>query len=387
MKLETFTYSAHEGWSVESLPALDSDHTLVVVFGSADWADGHEAFEHLAAAFPQSHIVGCSTAGEIFGTHLADSSLSVAAAQFEHGTSVASAAARVSSQEDSFDAGQALARQLEQPSLRAVLLFSDGLNVNGSELVRGLNSVLSSHVVVTGGLAGDGSRFKRTWVVNNGTPQTNLVVAAGLYGDQVFVGHGSKGGWDNFGPERRITRSQGNILFELDGRPALELYKEYLGELADGLPATGLLFPLALRSDSSDEKNLVRTILAVDEATQSLTFAGDVPQGALARLMRANFDRLIDGASEAAELAGGSDATATDDEDTLAIAISCVGRRLVLGQRAEEEIEATLDVLPRRTRQIGFYSYGEIAPYMHGQCDLHNQTMTLTTIREQAAAA
>jgi hypothetical protein len=383
MKLETFTYSAPDGWSVDSLPQLDSAQTLVVVFGAAEWSDGHAAFDDLTRAYPASHIVGCSTAGEIFGTHLTDGSLAVAVARFDHGTSVASATADVRSQDDSFDAGQSLARQLENPSLRAVLLFSDGLNVNGSELVRGLNSVLPNRVVVTGGLAGDGSRFQRTWVVHHGAPQANLVVAAGLYGESVSVGHGSKGGWDNFGPERLITRSQGNILFELDGRPALQLYKEYLGELADGLPATGLLFPLALRSDSSDEKNLVRTILAVDEAAQSLTFAGDVPQGSLARLMRANFDRLIDGASEAAEMTGETDAS--DRGDTLAIAISCVGRRLVLGQRAEEEIEATLDVLPEGTRQIGFYSYGEIAPYMRGQCDLHNQTMTLTTISERAA--
>jgi hypothetical protein len=384
MKLETCSFAALEGWSVNPLPDLDSANTLIVVFGSAEWGDGHTAFDDLMHAYPRSHIVGCSTAGEIFGTHLADNSLAVAVAQFDHGTSVASATATVRSQDDSFAAGQSLAHQLDDASLRAVLLFSDGLNVNGSELVRGLNSVLSSRVVVTGGLAGDGSRFQRTWVVHNGAPQTNLVVAAGLYGETVSVGHGSKGGWDNFGPERVITRSQGNILFELDGRPALQLYKEYLGELADGLPATGLLFPLALRSDSSDEKNLVRTILAVDEAAQSLTFAGDVPQGSLARLMRANFDRLIDGASEAAEMTGETDAPHRGD--TLAIAISCVGRRLVLGQRAEEEIEATLEGLPEGTQQIGFYSYGEIAPYMSGQCDLHNQTMTLTTIRERAAA-
>jgi hypothetical protein len=211
------------------------------------------------------------------------------------------------------------------------------------------------------------------------------VVAAGLYGDSVAVGHGSKGGWDNFGPERLVTRSQGNILFELDGRPALQLYKEYLGELADGLPATGLLFPLALRSDAEEEKSLVRTILAVDEAAQSLTFAGDVPQGSLARLMRANFDRLIDGASEAGALAAKS--AVAHDGDVLAIAISCVGRRLVLGQRAEEEIEATLEMLPDGTRQIGFYSYGEISPFALGPCDLHNQTMTLTTIRETMRAA
>lgn len=389
MKLETLTFHANQGWSQATLPALDSDRTLVVVFGSSDWGNGHPAFDELARAYPTSHVVGCSTAGEIFGTHLADASLSVAVAQFEHQTAIATASAQVRSQADSFAAGAALAHQLDAPSLRAVLLFSDGLNVNGSELVRGLNSVLAAHVVVTGGLAGDGPRFQRTWVMHNGAPSTNLVVAAGLYGDSIAVGHGSKGGWDNFGPERRITRAEGNVLFELDGRPALALYKEYLGDLADGLPATGLLFPLVLRSHSEDEKNLVRTILAVDEAAQSLTFAGDVPQGSLARLMRANFDRLIDGASEAARLTelSVSPAPAKNANATLAIAISCVGRRLVLGQRAEEEIEATLDVLPEGTQQIGFYSYGEISPYAEGHCDLHNQTMTLTTISERALAA
>jgi hypothetical protein len=61
-----------------------------------------------------------------------------------------------------------------------------------------------------------------------------------------------------------------------------------------------------------------------------------------------------------------------------------VGRRLVLGSRTEEEIEATLEVLPKGTQQIGFYSYGEISPYTAGTCDLHNQTMTLTTLSEAA---
>jgi hypothetical protein len=385
MKLDTFSYAPASGWSVDPRPTLDSDQTLVVVFGAPDLDEVQEPLRQLVSAFGRSHVVGCSTAGEIFGTSLADSSLSVAVAQFENGTRVASAAASVSSQDESFAAGESIARQLNDPALRAVLLFSDGLHVNGTELVRGLNSVLPSHVVVTGGLAGDGSRFQRTWVMHEGTPRSNMVCAAALYGEHVTIGHGSKGGWDNFGPERRVTRSQGNVLVELDGRPALELYKEYLGELAAGLPATGLLFPLALRANANDEKSLVRTILAVDEESQSMTFAGDVPEGSLARLMRANFDRLIDGASEAASLAG--EVHTEDSGDTLAIAISCVGRRLVLGERAEEEIEATLDMLPTGTRQIGFYSYGEISPYAHGPCDLHNQTMTLTTIREVARAA
>ena len=194
------------------------------------------------------------------------------------------------------------------------------------------------------------------------------------------VGHGSKGGWDIFGPERFVTRSKYNVLYELDGKPALQLYKEYLGERASGLPATALLFPLALRADPNDKKILVRTVLSVDEATQSMTFAGNIPEGHLAQLMRANFERLIEGASLAALSTLAT--TGGPADETLSIAISCVGRRLILGERTEEEIEAVLHELPVGARQIGFYSYGEISPYASGHCDLHNQTMTLTTISE-----
>jgi hypothetical protein len=267
--------------------------------------------------------------------------------------------------------------------LCGVFVLSDGLAVNGSELVKGLNSALPSNVVITGGLAGDGDRFQRTWVIRNGQAESAIITAIGFYGDSLHITHGSQGGWDSFGPERRVTRSQGNILYELDGRPALTLYKEYLGERASGLPATGLLFPLSIRHDTTDSRSLVRTILAVEEADQSMTFAGDIPQGSLARLMRANFDRLLNGASMAANQARQSVAPGP----VLAIAISCVGRRLVLGERSEEETEITLENLPADARQIGFYSYGEISPHASaematGPCDLHNQTMTLTTFSE-----
>ena len=261
-------------------------------------------------------------------------------------------------------------------------MLSDGLHVNGSELVKGLNDTLEGTVVITGGLAGDGTHFKRTWVLKDRTLQSGYVTAVGLYGDHVRIGHGSKGGWDKFGPERLVTKSTGHVLYELDGRPALHLYKEYLGDRAAGLPATGLLFPLAIRTSPSEGKSLVRTILAVDETTQSMTFAGDIPRGVYAQLMRANFDRLIQGASDAATLSTNGHGSAHPETPILSLAISCVGRRLVLGERSEEETEATLEILPKGSRQIGFYSYGEISPYESGACDLHNQTMTLTTITE-----
>jgi hypothetical protein len=379
MKLETFAYKKGSGWSMGTLPALDSDQTLVVVFGAPSFRDAPEPVQHLLRAYPTSHVIGCSSSGEIFDTAVYDDSLSVSVIRFEH-TRLASVTAACSSAQGSFAAGKAIADELHRPDLRGVLVLSDGLQVNGSELVKGINSVLPDSVVVTGGLAGDGDRFKNTWVLHEGMLQSGYITAVGFYGERIQIGHGSKGGWDVFGPERRVTRSEGNRLYELDGKPALELYKTYLGEQSSGLPASGLLFPLALRANAADEKSVVRTILAVDEAQQAMIFAGDIPQGYLAQLMKANFDRLIGGASEAAALAK---TPADGASPTLSIAISCVGRRLVLGERTDEELEATLDVLPKGTRQIGFYSYGEISPYAAGYCDLHNQTMTLTMVSER----
>lgn len=377
MKLQTLNHSPALGFSEPPDASLDSAQTLVLMFGGAALIDAPQAIQQIVAAFPKSCLLGCSTSGEIFGTQISDGTLAVAVARFDRTT--LKAASSVITADSSFEAGQTLGRALDGPGLRAVLILSDGLQVNGSELVRGVNSVLAASVAVTGGLAGDGDRFQRTWVMHGGSPQGGQVTAVGMYGEALRVGHGSKGGWDVFGVERTVTRAKANVLYELDGRPALALYKEYLGERASGLPATGLLFPLSLRAPGDDAKRLVRTILGVDEAAQSLTFAGDVPEGYFAQLMCANFDRLVQGAGEAALSARQAEAG-----DSLMIAISCVGRRLVLGDHCEEEIEATSQVLAAGAKQVGFYSYGEISPFASGHCDLHNQTMTLTTLSEAA---
>lgn len=396
MKLSTFSFEPRNRWSVSEFPSLDSERTLVIVFAAPEYIEHPAALAELANAYPTSSLIGCSTAGEIAGPFINDGSLSVAVLQFER-SSIAVASVKIDQSSDSLAAGEQLARQLDRDDLCSVFILSDGLHVNGSELVKGFNSVLPPEVVVTGGLAADGDRFQRTWVIRDGKPEAGVITATGFYGDSLQITHGSRGGWDSFGPERRVTRSQGNILHELDGRPALALYKEYLGERAAGLPATGLLFPLSIRQDATDSRQLVRTILAVDEASQSMTFAGDIPKGYIAQLMRANFDRLCNGASQAADQARDHMAIAGP---VLAVAISCVGRRLVLGERTEEETEITLHNLPEGAEQIGFYSYGEISPCIsngnkentaarevfladqNGPCEFHNQTMTLTTISE-----
>lgn len=347
---------------------------LVVVFGCRPLIEQADALAELAVAFPDAVVAGCSTAGEIANDDILDQSLVATALCFER--SWVSAAHVQVGADDARAGGRALGEALRAPTLRHVIVLADGVRVNGSALVRGLTEALGPEVTVSGGLAGDDDRFEQTRVCLNGAVVDGGVVALGLHGHALRVGCGSLGGWDPFGPHRLITRSDGAVLYELDGRPALDLYKLYLGDHAAELPASGLLFPLSLRLQDSAEE-VVRTVVGVDEATRSLRFAGDVPTGAFARLMKANVGRLIEGALGAARATEGA---APPD---LALLISCVGRRRVMRQRTIEEIEGVREVLGDRPVLLGFYSYGEISPFRRGgRCELHNQTMTITTIAE-----
>ncbi|MCP4446586.1 MAG: hypothetical protein GY811_14760 [Myxococcales bacterium] len=380
MESNTITYDSAESLWSSPFPDMDSAKTLVLAFGASSFGAKAAALNELRKAYPTSQVLGCSTAGEIADTAVTDESLSVAITRFEH-TQLRSTAAKVSDASQSYDSGKQIAAKLAaSPGLRAILVLSEGLLVNGSELIRGMNDVLDESVLVTGGLAGDGDRFESTWVMWGAKISSGMVAAVGLYGDHVMVSHGSKGGWDAFGPERQVTRSEGNVLLELDGKPALPLYKAYLGDKASELPSSGLLFPLAIRESSLSDKSLVRTLLAVDEESQSMTFAGDIPVDWSAQLMKADFSKLVGGAEDAAKMVEETGAFA--GKEHLAIAISCVGRRLVLGSRVEDEVEVVRDILPSATQLVGFYSYGELSPFASGKCDLHNQTMTLTVVSE-----
>lgn len=378
MQIEQYRWSDDAGWQPAFTPELGATAQLVLLFGGAETLRSPDLLEQVRQTYPAAQQLGCSTAGEICGVEVTDETLTVTAIRFDQ-TQVQGYAINLDADETSFAAGDRLGRQIEPHNLAHVFLLSDGLQVNGSDLVRGLMPHLPPGVAVTGGLSGDGDRFQETVVLWNSTPQVGKVVALGLYGDRLKVGYGSFGGWIPFGSERVITKSDGSVLYELDGEPALALYKKYLGEHATGLPASGLLFPLSLQVEGSDRR-LVRTILSVSETDQSLTFAGDVPTGTTVRLMQASFGRLVDGAIKAADV---SLEPLADTPPDLAILISCVGRKLLLKQRIEEEVEGVREVMGDRTVLTGFYSYGEISPFAAGApCELHNQTMTITTLRE-----
>ena len=358
-----------------SIPLPDAD--LLLAFGGTRAIQALDV-NGLRKLCPGAVLAGCSTAGAILQSQILDDAVVLTAVRFEDIT-VRGARVKLTDTKGGREAGASLAAALAGPGLRHVFVLSDGLHVNGSELVCGLGGRLPPDVVVTGGLAGDGQRFEHTVALLDSAPEEEIAVAIGFYGERLRVGYGSFGGWDPFGTDRLITKSSGNVLYELDGESALDLYKRYLGDYAKDLPSSALLFPLLVRV-GNDDAGVVRTILGVDEAARSMTFAGEMPVGSRARLMKANFDRLIDGASEAARV----NAAALDPHSAqLALLVSCVGRRLVLKQRAEEEVEAVRDAMGQPAILAGFYSYGEISPLHPGvPCNLHNQTMSITTFTE-----
>jgi len=355
----------------------DFSPQLVLAFGSTTLVGTTDIFDDLRERFPLATIVSASTSGEILGDGLFDDTVVATAIEFDK-TSIKAVSTNFSNHTNSFEVGDYLIKQLLTDDLAAVFVISDGSFINGSELVSGLNANIPTHIPVTGGLAGDGARFQQTLVGLNQTAINGEIVAIGFYGNHISVGHSSFGGWDEFGRERRVTKSEKNVLYELDGTSALDLYKEYLGPYLNELPGSALLFPLSVKVED-ESSNLVRTILSINEQDKSMTFAGNLPVGSKVRLMKANFEKLIEASTNAAK------ASILKEKETtqLAILISCVGRKLVLQERTSEEVEAAKNIFGDNTTITGFYSYGEISPFSpNTKCELHNQTMTITTFSE-----
>jgi hypothetical protein len=358
----------------------DFDPALLLVFGALPFFETGEVLDKIRRQFPRAAIAGCSTAGEIAGSRVHDGTCIVTAVAFARATAAAQGT-RLRSMADSFGAGERLAEALPKAGLCAVLVLGTGVRINGSALVRGLQSALPAGVKISGGLAADGGAFKRTWTMGPLGCADDQIVALGLYGDNLRLGYGSFAGWVPFGPARKVTRCVDNVLYELDGERALDIYKRYLGEHAAELPASGLLFPFEMLTKSQEKRGIFRTILGVDESEGSLTLAGEIDPDGYLKLMHSNTERLIDGAETAARAVLGT--VGHHPQRALALLVSCVGRKLVMGERVDEEVEAVVDLLGRDNTVAGFYSNGEIAgaDYL-GDCRLHNQTMTITWLAE-----
>lgn len=360
---------------------LDSKNTVILIFSQLTILEIQPYIDKIANDYPLSLITGCSTAGQILNGKLLDSKILVTVVKFDK-SRLEYFSCKIEESHESFTKGMELAQKFSStPTINNILIFSKGHKINGSQLIDGINTVIDEGTLISGGLAGDDDRFEKTWIINQDKQACdNCIAGLAIFGDKINSNSASQGGWDMIGIDRKVTKSNDNILYELNHKPALEIYKQYLGEYSNNLPSSGLLFPLAIIDKYDHRLNKVRTILEVDHDENSITFAGDIPTGSMVRLMHANFDRLIDGASNAGNQLIIDKSQI--NQECLCISISCVGRKLILGQRVEEEIEAVQANIPEQCIQIGFYSYGELSPLANGSCDLHNQTMTLTLLWE-----
>ena len=375
--MKTSIYQYNEQFEELSSNNVTETANLVLCFAAKKILELPTTFENIRLKFKDAEIVLCSTAGEIFQETVTDNKIVLIALEFEK-TAIKTTQVNIQDYSNSYESGKALVKELINNELAYILVISDGSFVNGSELVKGINDATDNKILVTGGLAGDDDNFQTTLVGLNENATKGNIVAVGFYGKNILVTHGSQGGWDTFGMEKIVTKSKGNKLFEIDNKNALSIYKKYLGPDAAHLPSSALLFPLSIQLEGATEP-IVRTILPIDENENSLTFAGDIPTGAKVRFMRANLDKLI----TASTIAAANTVNSNKKEPSFALLISCVGRKLVLGPRIEEEIESIRDIIGMNTVFGGFYSYGEISPFNEkGNCQLHNQTMTITCFDE-----
>lgn len=354
------------------------DANWVLIFGSVNRFNDRNFGKTIQKRYPNAYIMGCTTSGEITNNGVFDDSIHITAMKWER-SKLKFIAKPITSMAQSHGLGAQIARELAQDDLKGVFVLSDGLNVNGSELVEGLQEVLPN-TPITGGLAGDGAKFTKTLLLNNDKTHDRIVIAVGIYGEDAIITSGALGGWKPYGPPRKITKAVKNIVYELDGKPALPLYKMYIGYYANALPASGLNFPFAIMSE---DKNItvIRTLLAVNEKDNSLTFAGNVNQGATVRFLKSDHDSLVNGASDATRQILDKDVNINDK--AIAICVSCVGRKLVMEDKVSDEVFAVQRLLGMQTGITGFYSNGEICSGeddIHSQ--LHNQTMTIAYLSE-----
>lgn len=375
IEVEQRFWTKEGGWQ-EPTSNLTRDAQLVFVFGDRDLVAETSLYEQIRQFYKEAYITIVSTAGNILGDKVTENSVTVSALCFDK-TKVWFTETTIENTFDSKNVGRKLAEFLPTEDLVHSIVLSDGLLVNGTELVHSINKYLPEHVTVTGGLSGDGSRFAKTLVGINRTPEKQHIVLIGLYSKHLKVGYATGGGWSSTENSYTITKAEGNVLYEMNGERALDVYKKLLGDKVKELPGSALLFPLSL--EIPEEGAVTRTILGVDEENGSMTFAGDMPQGAVAHVMQASEEDLINSAG-----AAGTQASASGNAQ-FALLVSCVGRRLLLKERSSGEVKAVRNAIGEKVPVHGFYSYGELCPGERSgkQCLLHNQTMTVTVFSEE----
>jgi hypothetical protein len=352
---------------------------LLIVFASAshDHAELLRGIREQAMGVP---LVGCSTAGEIATSGPGDAGVVVCALGGE-GFSVATTAASGASgrlRAAGADAASCLSGVTEGTNT-VLLLLTDGLAGDQAEIVRGAYSVAGARIPLVGGCAGDDLKMEATFQFHGERVLNDAVVAAAVSSEGP-VGIGVRHGWRAVGEAMPVTQAGGNVVAELDGQPALDVYLRRLNAPEEAHADRGAFtrfaqtHPLGLASRTSEPH--VRFISGADFERRSLVCIAEVPQGGLAWLMEGDAESVF----EATDGACSDALAALDGHAPLGmVAFDCIARRGVLG---EGGIGAEIERVTRRNHGApvaGFYTYGEIAR-TRGVSGFHNQTLVLLAL-------
>jgi hypothetical protein len=355
------------------------DAKLLVVF-CTDTYDLPELLRGINERSGNVPLVGCSTAGQFAHGAPAIEGVVVTAIGGENFSAVTAAVEPVNG--DLRGAGADVATRvgsLNGKPHRVVMLLTDALAGDQQEVIRGAYGVLGAGVPLVGGCAGDNFKMATTFQLHGDQVLSGGVVAAALVSDTP-LGIGVHHGWQRVGEPVLITRAGSNTVYELDGRPALDVYLERLnapeqaGADEGAFGEFGLLHPLGLERRSSEEA--VRFVAGADFEERSLTMIAEVPQGGLAWFMEGD-QGSVQAATDAACTAA---LESLGDRSPLALlAFDCAARRGVLG---DDGVVEEVDRLAQHANGgpvAGFYSYGEIARTI-GVSGIHNQTLVVLAL-------
>jgi len=273
------------------------------VFGAISY-NQEKLLEGVNSVIPGTPVITCTTDGKISTLGLSTDSVVVLALASDQIKFTTVAVDFLS--QDSFKAGIKVGNQFINTNIKYMQIFSDGLLGNGSKIVEGIQKVFGKSISIAEGTTGDGSLFTRTYQYHNYKVLTNSIVGVGFEGKYSFI-TGVSSGWTPIGMAKKVTKSIGNVVYELDGQPALDVYKKFLGKHASLLPAVGVEYPLGLSGPQGDVEEdgyfLCRATMGVDHEKGSITFAGDVPQGAMVKITMGNDLDVIKTAKKAAQSA------------------------------------------------------------------------------------
>ena len=378
---QTDSFEAGRQAAGEAVSKLSAKPDMIWAFGAISY-DQQRLLDGIAAASPGTPIIGCSTDGEISSSGLTVNSVVALALSSDRVRFRTAYAEHLS--KDSYSAGAELAEKFQDLGCSYLQIFSDGLSGNADKIIQGIKAHLGNDIIIAGGTAGDGGDFQRPFQYTDGRAMTDSLVGVAFAGDFGF-GNGVGCGWFPVGIAKKVTKAIGNVVYELDGQTALQAYEKFLGRHAVRLPAVGVEYPLGLLGPNGEVGYfLCRATMGVDRESGSITFAGDVPEGAMVKMTIGNEEDIIQAAGDAARLAMSRLQAKNPELKPKAIFMySCMARKIVLGSRTNEEILAVRQAIGGDVPVIGFYTYGEYAPAGQSNCScFHNETVTMTIIGE-----